>query len=157
MITLLFAFLFVEETNEIFETLSPMENQQIERLSEGERRYLLSCIKNGTFSTESRSGWPFLHKGDMLLGGDEIKVDQIIDESNFIGFGQSVWVEGVNTSNLRDDAVLNTKGMLFLCDGNKRYTTVLGGSRTVMKLIRIRSEGVLEPLKAIAERRGYHV
>ena len=159
MIIFLMAFFFIEETNEIFDTLSPMEIEQIGELPEGDRRYLLNRIKNGTFPTWS--DLRNLNKGEMLIGEKEqaIRIDQIIDGSNFIGFGfgQSVWVDGVNTSNLSDDEILNIEGFLFFCDGNKQYTTVLGGSKTVMKLTIVSPEGSLELLRKIAEPRGFHV
>lgn len=90
-------------------------------------------------------------------GAPGIKIGQIVDDSNFLGYSNSVWVEGVNTAGLSDDDILKTQGKIFLCVGNKQYTTVLGGSKTVMKITLIDPEGGLELLRKIAEPRGYHV
>lgn len=155
MIVLLLSLLLVEETNEVFETLSPMELQQIGELPEGEGRYVLKCIKNATLPT--RQDWSTLNTGEMFLAPPGIKIGQIVDDSNFLGYSNSVWVEGVNTAGLSDDDILKTQGKIFLCVGNKQYTTVLGGSKTVMKITLIDPEGGLELLRKIAEPRGYHV
>ncbi len=156
MFVFLFVFLSIEDTNEVFDTLTPMEIEEIDKLPEIERLYLLNRIKTGTFPT--RRDWSNVNKGEMFFASDTIKVDQVVDESNFIGFYEKhIWFEGVNTTNLSDDVRLDTNGALFFCDGNKQYTTVLGASKTVMKVVRVRPEGALELLRAIAEPRGYHV
>ena len=155
MLVVLLCLLLAKETGEIVDTLAPMEIEQIGELPEGDRRYLLNRLKNGTFP--SRYGWSDLNKGEMFIASTGIKVNQVVEESNFIAHDQSVWVEGVNTSNLSDDVGLNTKGSLFFCDGNKQYTTVLSGSKTVMKLTLINPDGSLELLRKIAEPRGYYV
>ena len=84
MIALLFAMLCFEDTNEIFYTLSPMEIQQIDELPEGERRYLLSRIRNKVIPT--RRDWSSLNKGDMFFAPTGIKINQVVDESSFIGY-----------------------------------------------------------------------
>lgn len=156
MIIFLLSLLLLEETNEIFDTLSPMEIKQIGELPEGEGRYVLNCIKNATLPT--RQNWSTLNTGEMFFAPPGIKIDQIVDESNFLGYSSSsVWVEGVNTAGLSDDDLLKTQGKMFLCVGNKQYTTVLGGSKTVMKIILVSPEGGLELLREIAEPRGYRV
>lgn len=155
MIAFLFAILLIEEKNEVFDTLTPMEIEQIDALPEGDRRYALALIKNATLPT--RRDWFNVSKGELFFAPDLIEIDQVVDESNFIGGDREVWVEGVNTSNLSDDVSLRTKGAVFLCDGNKQYKTVLGSSKTVMNVVRVQPENSLEVLRAIAEPRGYHV
>lgn len=155
MIAFLFAMLLMEENNEEFAPLTPMEIEQIDELPEGDRLYTLHVVKGRSLPT--RRDWFNVSKGELFLAPDVIEIDQVVDESNFIGGDREVWVEGVNTSNLSDDALLRTKGAVFLCDGNKQYTTVLGSSKTVMNVVRIRPEDSLDVLKAIAAPRGYHV
>jgi hypothetical protein len=155
MIAFLFAIMLIEEKTEAFDTLTPMEIEQIEELPAVDRRYTLALVKNVTLPT--RRDWFNVTKGELFLAPDVIEIDQVVDESNFIGGDREVWVEGVNTSNLSDDALLRTKGAIFLCDGNKQYKTVLGSSKTVMNVVRVRPENSLDVLKAIAEPRGYHV
>ncbi len=155
MIAFLIAFLFVDETTEIFDSLTPVEIQRIDEFAEGDRRYILNRLKNATFPT--RHDWLNVTEGEIFLAPNVIEIDQVVDGSNFIGGDRSVWVEGVNTSNLSDEALLDTKGAIFLCDGNKQYTTVLGSSKTVMKVVLVRPENSLAVLRSIAEPRGYYV
>lgn len=155
MFVLLLSLLLAEETNEILDTLSPMEIKQIDELPDDERRYVLNRITNGTLPT--RRDWFTLHTDEMFFAPGGIKIDQIVDESNFIGDNGSVWVEGVNTAGLSDDDALKTEGKMFLCVGNKQYTTVLGGSKTVMKIVRVNPKDSLPLLRELAEPRGYRV
>jgi hypothetical protein len=129
MSIVLLSLLFVKETDEIVDTLSPMEIKQINELPTGDRQYATLCLKNGTLPT--RSDWNDLQTREMFFAPEAIHVDQIVDKSNFTGstkkvalYGSkiaeaiaestnsridSVWVEGVGTSNLSDGDNLRTQ------------------------------------------------
>jgi hypothetical protein len=173
----LFAIVLVKETDEIVDTLSPMEIKQINELPEGDRQYAMLCLKNGTLP--NRSNWNDLQTREMFFAPEAIHVDQVVDKSNFIGSTMkvallgskiaeaiaqstnsridSVWVEGVGTSNLSDGDDLKTQTGMYVCVGNKKYRTAIGGSRSVMHVVRVRPEGSLKVLRAIAQPRGYRV
>ena len=52
-----------------------------------------------------------------------------------------VWLEGISTRNLADDeAVAVNDDEIFVVTGNRTYTTVVGGSKTVMELHRLTEE-----------------
>ena len=98
-----------------------------------------------------------LRPGDRCISNGGVNVSQIIDNNNFIGLRSDVWVKGVNTSSLKDDVGVSLDGMIFYCVGNKKYTTALGSSKTVMEVVRVQSDEVLKVLRPIAESRGYRV
>lgn len=176
MSIILLSFLMMKDTNEIVETLSPMELEQLNELPKEDLAYAVNCLKNGT--PQIRSNWNALRSGELFSAPDLIHIDQIVDKSNFLGstprtvilgnkLGEviaddinshidTVWVEGVNTSTLSDGKELRTRQMLFSCVGNKQYQTA-AGLKTVIKVVRVKPEGALKVLRAIAEPRGYRV
>ena len=85
-----------------------------------------------------------LHLGSLVLFDvlDVVKVQQIVDGENFIGqiteagtdgSSQTVWFTGYSTGKLVDDETIRPFGTkLFIADGKKTYTTVMGASKTVL-------------------------
>jgi len=155
MLLFLFAFVLVQDAEEITATLSPAEKTALADLPEDERSYALRLLQNKP--PLPRSDWSDLNAGELFFGPRAIRVDQIVDDRNFIGYSQSVWVEGLSTAGLADDDLAGTSKSVFFCTGNKKYTTVLGGSKTVMHAKTVDTTGPLEVLRPISEARGYRV
>lgn len=93
----------------------------------------------------------------VLNGG--VIVNQIVSDDAFIGKYQNslIWIQGVNTEVLVDDSVVTTSGFVFKVDGNERYTTVIGGSKTVPKLVAVNVDDATEVIQAVLMRRGYRL
>jgi hypothetical protein len=144
-----------ENEKTILETLSEKEKATLNELSPADRRHAIGCLS--THNLDTRYGWSALREGEYFAASHNIKVDQVVDEQNFLGFGSSVWVEGVSTKGVADEDVLGVRGVLFMCVGNKKYNTAIGGSRTVMHIVRVNPDNTLEILKPIAEDRGLRV
>lgn len=105
--------------------------------------------------------WPndSLVQGSICYLGDGIVVEQIVNEEAFIGEynGNPIWVQGVSTENLADDTVVATGSFVFKVDGNERYVTVIGGSKTIKKLTAVNVADVNELMQSILMRRGYRL
>ena len=135
MLLFILAFLLVQETDEITATLSPEERTALADLPEGERSYALRLIQNRP--PLPRRDWSNLKTGELFLCPRLIRVDQIVDDGNFIGYGQSVWVEGLNTSGLADDDLVGTSESVFFCTGNKNTRRCWGAPKPLCTLRRL--------------------
>ena len=68
-----------------------------------------------------------------------VKINQIIDQMQMLvflheGYGRRVWVYGVSTEEYADDIQVKLDGV-FVVSGTYRYTTVLGGPKTVFVIM----------------------
>ena len=144
-----------EDEKTIFETLTDEEATTLNELSAADRRYAIGCLSSHDLN--SRYGWDNLREGEYFAASHAIKVDQVVDDSNFRGFGSKVWVEGVPTRGIADGDSLAIRGMPFVCVGNKKYDTAIGGTRTVMHIVRVNPDNTVETLRPIAEARGLRV
>lgn len=65
-----------------------------------------------------------------------IRILQVVDEENFMADakGIRIWVTGISTANLTDDALLSIKGRVFVGVGTQRYSTVLGAAKQIDKI-----------------------
>lgn len=90
---------------------------------------------------------------------DPVTVTQIVSDNAFIGQyrGDSFWIEGINTSSLADDDRVRTEGFAFKADGNHRYTTVIGGSKTVQKLRAFDVSEATDLVQSVLMRRGFRL
>ena len=162
--SMLLALLLLGETGEIIDSLSPDELKMLQELPDYQReiavRYLRNATPNSYVITISRSEIPHMKIGPRLFRiSDSVSVDQVVDKQAFIGFGQNVWFEGVDTSNLVDNSAISLKNIQFVYADTKTYKTVLSGSKTVKHFVAVRanSDELLKVLRKITEPRGYRV
>jgi hypothetical protein len=76
-----------------------------------------------------------LKKGMWGLVRFAFEVDHVVDESNLLCQGNTLWIEGLDTSEVVDEAVVDASDtIIFEVQGTKNYETVLGANRTVKHL-----------------------
>lgn len=158
-----------EDKKTLIETLTEEEAATLDALAVAERTYAIGCLSSQKMNSRpgGRYGWDNLREGehfvvlrnpkDQLEDAGCIKVSQIVDEKNFLGTGGSFWVEGISTRGIADDDLLNVHGIRFICVGSKTYSTAIGGSRTVMHIVRVNPDNAVKTLRPIAEARGLRV
>jgi hypothetical protein len=103
---------------------------EFEKLTPEQQRYGTMML-SGVWPSSSVGA-----KDTITLFNDALRVRQVIGQRAFIAdLGDSlVWIEGVGTSNLADDAIADCDGFAFAIVGNETYSTVIGGTKTVKKL-----------------------
>lgn len=161
-----------EKEQEIPELLADGEQwpepikKSLQELDENQRRYAAMVLSNvspisladleivGTKSVQ----------GSLVVFTSEIKIDQIVSDKEFIAkyWSESesttkpIWISGIDTTVLTDDSTVNIDNV-FKIDGNKSYTTVLGGSKTVLKLEVVNTEKADVFIQSVLNRRGYRM
>lgn len=159
-----------EDKTNIFDTLSNEELATLNQLATADRLYAINCLSSKNRMSRrngGRYGWDNLRKEehflvvnapkDQLVDAGCIYVDQVVSDNEFLGAGGRVWVEGIPTGSFADGDLLNVHGMQFICIGSKTFSTAIGGSRTVMHIVRVNPDNTLETLSPIAEARGMRV
>lgn len=124
---------------------------QFQELDENQRRYLIQILLGYSHGNTLTQG------STVVLG--RVSVDQVISETAFIGkyAGTSIWVTGVNADSLTDDSTVSMVDLALHVDGTQSYTTVLGGSKTIVKLQAFSTESAKEIMQALLMRRGYRL
>lgn len=144
-----------EEKETILETLTKKESATLDELAPADRRYAIGCLSSHV--RNRRSGWANLREGEYFVATSSLGVGQIIDEQNFLSYGNEAWVEGISTRGVADGATADLRGIPFICVGNKTYSTATGGSQTVMHIVHVNPDNVVKTLRPIAEARGLRV
>lgn len=140
------------EDEKSLRTLNKAEIAKLKALDEPERLYVEARLKGLYLVGNVRSS-----DAGVGYGPDGVKVNQIIDSQSFLGYGNDEWYEGVSTSNLVDDTVVDLSKIIFVSDGSKSYGTVLGAKRTVRHYTAVDDDTANELLAEIAEARGYRL
>lgn len=158
-----------EDKKTLIETLTEEEAATLDELALADRIYAIGCLSSRKMNSRNggRYGWDNLREGehfvvlqdpkDQLGDAGCIHVHQIVDEKNFLGAGGNVWIEGISTRGIADDDLLKVHGIRFSCVGSKTYSTAIGGSRTVMHIVRVKLDNAVKTLRPIAEARGLRV
>jgi len=108
-----------------------MNDKELESFSEAEQAYIKLLLANG-FVIPVRD-WRGVKKGDVCIlthAHVGFRVNQIISPSEVLIFGSNIWLEGVDTSSLREDTTIHLPNLALYISGNKQYTTVLGGTKS---------------------------
>ncbi len=153
-----------EDKKTILDTLTDEEVATLNQLPAADRVYAIACL-SAPQKMNGRNGWRDLREGEQFVAvrvpsdpySGSISVSQVVDEKNFLGYGSSVWVEGISTGGIADGDQLNVHGIPFICVGNKTYKTAIGGSQTVMHIVHVNPDDTVETLRPIAEARGLRV
>lgn len=91
---------------------------------------------------------------------DGCHVNQIVDGSNMLIYGNGIWLEGVETSSIREGATLSLESLrrlVLYSAGNKPYSTVLGSTKSPLHLIVANTNRSEDLLSKIADRIGMHL
>lgn len=148
--------LSLAQSDEIAKSLTDNEKLEIKKMEPIDQEALMWFIEGRRIMTKQRDDLRGISKGEFFRIGESINIDQIIDKGSFIGFGQSIYVSGVDTSDLADDQdVKFGQNIKFYCPGNATYPTVLGGSRTIKKADAVDIQRAAGLAKAICESRGF--
>lgn len=130
--------------------------KSLKELDENQRLYVAMVLLNT--SPVSLATEPVLIQGSLVVFGGELTVNQIVSNKDFITkyMNHSLWVSGVDTTALTDDSIVNINNV-FKISGNQSYTTVLGGSKTVLKLEVVNTEKADVFIQSVLNRRGYRM
>lgn len=115
--------------SEILESFSVDDRKEISALKSWEQAYINRILRNERIGSDPN--FDEGGTGDLFKARDAVAVSQIIDSSKFLGFGNRVMIEGLNTSGLNDGDAVSLSGAVMEVVGSYSYTTVLGANRTV--------------------------
>lgn len=114
---------------------------RLSQIANEDRAYIAAMVKSkGVLPVKAISQ---LAVGDVCriaLYDREKKVSQIIDGSNLTIGSNSIWLEGLGTSSIGENELIDVSSVCFYFAGNRQYTTVLGGKKTVKHLIAVGSD-----------------
>lgn len=154
MFALLFLFAIPDETT-LIDSLTEEETASLKALGEAELR-IAGYVLGERSPVIAHSNWSRVSNGHIFRTAQPVVVSQVVDEKSFIS-KNDFWIEGLNTSEIVDDSRIDLSNHLLHCTGPKRYNTVAGSTKTILRVVPVDLAAVIKVVRPIAQARNMRV
>lgn len=86
----------------------------------------------------------------------ELPVSQVLGKGSLLVLDFSAWIEGVSTSDVADESLVDFRSHLFECRGTRKYDTIVG-SRTVKHFVLVDQAKITPILKEVQRLQSFRI